>query len=478
VDTAGASRLAALPVIAVMALCALGLVGGGGFAAGTRKPTRSRTLTMVMGRIRRALAALAAVAAAALAGAPAASAAGETTHAFMAERAIAHLPDGPLRTLLSAQVVHVLGGAGYPDTGYWVENGAVPVRGLEPRASDDYGEASHWEPFVNAYVEHLRERGCGEPTLPAGPCAELVAHLMGAAAHGMGDEVWDWLFEPRVTDHGEDAARNFFAEGRPGHAAEGNPLDEASSSIEYAMDEVAILDHFRWVSPNTAPPPVADLVEVYARMGLAVTPEHMLAGHAVSSGAMAAERAVAPVEAPRIREDMPWSAANFVTEAGGVEYTARAIAGYYEAVWRKLTEPEHPAPRPVAVHPEPDARDAPYVWQPPRTSPGPHTGGGEQRVLAVLSNAVDPASVTPDTFRLLAPDGGDVPPLAGFPKAGPYGADQGTHTMLLYPAVDLEPCTRYTAVLTTGLRDLAGAPLEREHRWSFTTRPAPGAACD
>jgi hypothetical protein len=420
--------------------------------------------------MRRAIAAAVVAVAVALAAAPAAAAAGETTHAFMAERAVDHLPDGPLKTLLRVHVLDVLGGAGYPDTGYWVENGAVPVRGLEPRPSDDFGETSHWEPFVNAYVAHLRARDCGDLAQPAGPCAPLVAHLMGAAAHGMGDEVWDWLFEPRVTDHGEDAAHNFFAEGRPAHALDGNPLDEASSSIEYAMDEVAILDHHRWLSPNTAPPPVADLVDVYARMGLSVTPEHILAGHSVSSGAMAAERAVAPVEAPRIRMDMPWSSANFVTEPGGVDYTARAIAGYYEAVWRKLTEPDHPAPRAVAVHPEPDATGVPHVWQPPRTSPGPHTGGGEQRVLAVLSNAVDPASVGPDSFRLLAPDDAPVPPLAGFPRAGPYGADQGTHTLLYYPAVDLEPCTRYTAVLTTALRDLAGAPLEDERRWSFTTR--------
>jgi len=433
-----------------------------------------------MGRARRATAVAAAVAAAALAGAPAASAAGETTHAFMAERAIAHLPDGPLRTLLSAQRLHVLGGAGYPDTGYWVENGAIPVRGLEPRPSDDFGEASHWEPFVDAYVAHVRAKDCGDLSLPAGPCAHLVAHLMGAAAHGMGDEVWDWLFEPRVTDHGEDAALNFFAEGRPGHALDGNPLDEASSSIEYAMDEVAIFYHARWLSPNTAPPPVTDLVSVYERMGLAVTPEHVLAGHAVSSGAMAAERAVAPIEAPRVRADMPWSTEHFVTEPGGVEYTARAIAGHYEALWHKLTEPAHPAPRPVAVHPKPNARGVPHVWQPPRTSPGPHSGGGEQRVLAVLSNAVDSASVGPGTFRLLAADGTDVPPLPSFPKAGPYGADQGTHTLLFYPATNLEPCARYTAVLTTGLRDRTGAPLEREHRWSFTTRPAggpPGTGC-
>ena len=63
--------------------------------------------------------------AAALVAAPGAFAAGETTHAFMAEEAIDALPDGPLRSLLSAHRLEVMSGAGYPDTGYWVENGVI-----------------------------------------------------------------------------------------------------------------------------------------------------------------------------------------------------------------------------------------------------------------------------------------------------------------------------------------------------------------
>ena len=416
--------------------------------------------------------------AAALVAAPGAFAAGETTHAFMAEEAIDALPAGPLRSLLSAHRLEVMSGAGYPDTGYWVENGTVPVRGDEVRPSDDFGEESHWERFINAYVEHIRAKECGDLAAPLGPCAQVIAHLMGSAAHGMGDEVWDWLFEPRVTDHGEDAGKNFFAEGRPAHPADGNPLDEASSSIEYAMDEVAITEHMRWLLPGTTEPPVQDLVEVYARRGLTVTPEHILAGHAVSNAAMSLERAVAPEESPRVQEDMPWSASHFVTEPGGVEFTAGAIAGYYEALWRKLTEAEHPAPRVVAIHPEPGADDVPSQWLPARTAPGPATGGGELRIWAALGHAVEPSTVTPETFKLLAADGTPVTPLEGFPKPGPWGADGGTHSILFYPAADLEPCARYTAVITTGLRDLAGASLEKERRWTFRAAPADGQRCD
>jgi hypothetical protein len=210
-------------------------------------------------------------------------------------------------------------------------------------------------------------------------------------------------------------------------------------------------------------------VQVYARRGLTVTPEHILAGHAVSNAAMSLERAVAAQEGPRVKRDMPWSAANFVTAPGGVEFTAGAIAGYYEALWRKLTSDSHPDPRVVAIYPAKGAADVPVDWLPARTSPGPASGGGDRRIWAALGNAVEPETVNASTFKLLDSDGAPVAPLAGFPRPGPWGPDGGTHSILFYPAADLEPCRQYTAVITTGLRDLDGASLASDYHWSFRT---------
>jgi hypothetical protein len=403
----------------------------------------------------------------------AARAAGETTHSWMAERAVEYVKDPQLEALLRAHVLELQSGAAYPDTGYWVD-GYVP-----DSLSKDFGEESHWEPFVNDYVAHVRAKRCPALAHPLGPCAPLVAHLMGVAAHGMGDEVWDWLFEPRVTDFGEDAAYNFFGPGNPGEPLDssrlptGNPLDDVSSSIEYAMDEVAISEHGRWLSPNTSPPPVADLVEVYRRRHGEVRPEHIVAGHTASSAAMALERAVAPEEGPRIHDkDMPRSSAAFVTAPGGVDFSARTIAGYYDAVWRKLIAPASAVPKVVAVYPPPGGRDVPLAWQPARTAPGPATGGADNRVWAALGHAIHPATLTAETFTVLGPDGQRIEPLAGFPRLGPWGS-YGTHSALWYPAGDLAACTRYTAVLGTGIRDLDGRPLAAEKRWSFTTAGCP-----
>lgn len=407
-----------------------------------------------------------------------ARAAGMTTHAFMAEKASTYVKTPALRRLLVLNRQQLLSGAQFPDSGY------APGTG--------FGETTHWERFVNAYADHIRdvapERGC-KVTDPLGPCALLVAHLMGTAAHGMGDETWDWLFEPRTTDHGETPANPCFND--PHHTDlehfcpvnlsvfDGTPPDDLSSTIEYAMDIAVISAYGRAAGYSPLPPPVNDLLPVYERLGEANgTADKMLTGHGFITAALSAELGVSAPEAQRLRDQMPWTFANVTTAPGGVEWSARAIARYYESLWRKL---EHGTSLPdiAAVHPANKARGVPYVWPAGKTSPGPHTGGGENRIIAVMTNAVHPPSVSASTFYVVGPGGERVPPADGFPKPGPYHSSEGTHSLMFYPATDLEPCMRYTAVLTTGLKDWRGEggalnALPKEYRWSFTTRGVDG----
>ncbi len=73
------------------------------------------------------------------------------------------------------QRLQALAGAAYPDTGYWAEQDS-PVGSTDVRPSDAFGETSHWERFVDAYVAHIRRSDCGDLTNPVGPCAAMVAH--------------------------------------------------------------------------------------------------------------------------------------------------------------------------------------------------------------------------------------------------------------------------------------------------------------
>jgi hypothetical protein len=426
-------------------------------------PSPARVLTFV----RRSLLPLAAALIAAVLPAPA-GAAGITTHAFMAERATDHVGDPALQRLLRVGREAVLSGAAFPDGGYAVSS--MP--------GGDYGEVSHWERFVNAYAAHLRaDPGCRPIESPDGPCASKVAHLMGVAAHGMGDEMWDWMFEPHMADHHESPVHPVYRSGLPGAAEMADlPPGSLANTSEYAMDLIALVDHWRWPNIGLYAPPFDDLLAVYGSIGRGdVRREGLAAGHAALHAAMAGERAAIAADYARVKTTMPWTSAHMHDAPGGVEDTARSIAGYYEMLWRKLTGAGHPPPRVAGVQPEDGEQGVTTEFSPALTGPGPNGGGAEQRIVAVLASAVDPATVTPSNFRLYGENGFQVKPLAGFPRPGPYGAGDGTHSLMFHPARDLTPCRRYTAVLTRGIRDLAGARLPEQFAWSFVTRPAAGA---
>jgi hypothetical protein len=397
----------------------------------------------------------------------------------MADVAADRVADPALRALLRQHRPAVLSGASYPDAGYY-------LGGVYPGA--DFGEITHWERFVNAFVERIRSKpGCaGRLADPRGPCAPLVAYLMGIAAHGLGDETWDWMFEPRMPDHGEHPHARRRVDDLPGWAELGPlqapllALDDATigaddhrlfgilNSPEYVMDVVAIADHGRlWF--HSLPPPVGDLLAVYRAIGRDdLTADGILVAWAGITGILAVERA-SVVEAAWVRRDMPWSAAHMTTSAGGVLHSAEMIAGYYEALWRKLTGDGHPPLRVVGTAPRDGTTGVPVDWAGAQTAAGPH-GDGDKRIIAVLSNGLgyDGPRHRPGAIRLYDEHGEEVAPRPGFPQTGPYGGP-GVHSIAFFPAGDLEPCTIYTAEVTTALADHAGATLAESHRWRFTT---------
>ncbi len=397
-----------------------------------------------------------------------------TTHAFMAEAAIPFVAEPALRNLLQSHAAEVIAGAHYPDGGYAASS----------YPGGDYGEVSHWERFVNGYTRALRGRAdCAPLTSPSGPCAAQVAHLMGVAAHGIGDERWDWLFEPKMADFGESPVHpgyTLFSEaGLPG-AAELASLPPGSliNTPEFAMDNIGLVEFDRFRKPPTTLPPVTDLLAAYHEIGRDdITGDGILAGNTAILAAAAGERSGVGAEYPRVKLTMPRVSAQYFTDSGGILDVAQAAASYYSAVWHKLTTGEQPAPVVTAVHPLPDETGVPISWHPVKASPGPVGGGSETRILASLSQALKVGTIGESAFKLYDPDGLPMAMEEGFPKAGPYGYGDGSHTFMLWPREDLRPCSRYTAEVTTALEDYAGGRLAEPYRWSFTTRSANGDAC-
>ena len=85
-------------------------------------------------------------------------------------------------------------------------------------------------------------------------------------------------------------------------------------------------------------------------------------------------------------------------------------------------------------------------------------------VTASFSEDIDVSTINTSTFQLIRL--ADQTPIQGivfFTNGEAF----------FVPQTDLEALTEYTAVITTGVTDLAGNPLEDNYTWSFTTQKMP-----
>ncbi|WP_020648018.1 Ig-like domain-containing protein [Solimonas variicoloris] len=421
-------------------------------------------------------------------------AAGMTTHALMADLGRQALADGALKSLLAQQRGALLAGAINPDGGY--------ATGALFDGDREMAERAHWEDFNDAFIAHLRAIGCdaqlraalaagtGDAALAAVParCARLVAFAFGNAAHGLGDEIWDSLFETVVRERDLDAAKasplhsagphcSVFdavrdpqalrsALARGDDAAAAKALDLAATlSIEMAMDMVAIVDQHLWDDdvPLLVFPPVEDLVAAHAlnRPELGIGAAQVQRGFMIAKAGLALERVAALPMAPLVRSAMPWASANYYLNSGGVVDTAQAIAALYEHLWAKLLG--EPLPIAVAgVHPRNGEAGVPY-----------RAGAAEGYIRAFTTQSAPESAVErAGVICLFDEDGRRV---EGETISGLYDPDWG-HVINFTPAADLAPDQRYTVVVTDRLVDQLGRVPRSAYAWSFRTAAATPAA--
>lgn len=393
-----------------------------------------------------------------------AGAAGTTTHAWMGLSAIERVDDPALTALLDAHRDQVRSGSMFPDGGY------LP--------GTTHGEEAHWSRFTDAYAARLMARDdCGDITRPDGPCAAQVAHLMGVVAHGTGDEVWDWLFEPLSPDLDE----YYLPE-------ELLPVSDGGGA-ELVMDIVAVGVHDRPVGPLPPLPSQEDILATFRDVGRTdVTPEMLDRGQLGQGIISQAVASFVPQHLPGVLEGMPYMSANLIDAPGGVSYAATAIAGQWDSMWGRLLGDQPPTEVSI-THPADGERGVPATgWERdhlPGSSPG--RGGARTRVAASLTYSLPyrvpggpgvSDQLPPGAMTLTEAGGSDaLATWPGFPRAVPYGADAGEHTIGLQPTADLAPCTWYEAATTEALLDAQGDAVT-PHRWSFRTGlDAAGSPC-
>ncbi len=398
-----------------------------------------------------------------------ADAAGVTTHAWMAVEAIDLVDDPQLQALLEANITQVSSGAHFPDSGY-----ANSRRGYE----HTYGEEAHWPRFSYAYADQIRnDPSCGDLTAVDGPCAARIAHLMGAMAHGMGDEVWDWLFEPNAPDHGESyippALAQYFGTG----------------GIELQMDMIAIADHGRPTLPHfPAWPAPSGLLGVFHGIGRDdIVAQDLINGEDNIRFVRDGERALTRSFHDHMTENMAWTSAHMISAPGGIRFAAVAIAAAYESLWGRLLG-DQPATGVSITYPADGQVEVPRRgWDRPSFQPGssPDRGGARNRIVAVLSGSLpyradvdSPGNISselPEGAMTLteAATGDPVALRAGYPRIVPYNPEAGEHTIDIQPDGNLDACTEYRVDVTDALIDGAGEPVV-PYSWTFRTNGCPG----
>ena len=108
---------------------------------------------------------------------------GVNAHLWITDSAICQLPETSRLRALYEQQRHVdltrLGSA-FPDSGYAINH--------------DYGEIAHWPPFIQSYIVDFQMRFGVDETLWSEDAWDEVAFILGVAAHGFEDELFDSQF--------------------------------------------------------------------------------------------------------------------------------------------------------------------------------------------------------------------------------------------------------------------------------------------
>ena len=179
-------------------------------------------------------------------GASPVSAHGGLAHVQVTAWAVENLPQGELRQFLAHPETFnsILLGAAYPDVGYYP--------GLEDHdLHRAYGEYSHWTPFLTEFVKWIKTND--PPPWTSLESRKRVAFLLGCAAHGFQDEVFDSLFLPMVDHHD----------------------GEGQDAVDPATDGLLVRDGYMGMYP-TLEAPLEALAEVFNGSGLfraPITPE-------------------------------------------------------------------------------------------------------------------------------------------------------------------------------------------------------------
>ncbi len=338
----------------------------------------------------------------------------------MTEEAIENVEDPDLKALLLRHRDTVLSASGFPDFG----NAAESL----PRYKDReiMIDAAHGPEFLESYTAYIKDNF--DP--PYSDCERLIAHMMGSAAHSLEDQTYDEIFM------------------RKAFMVDLETDDLWEYDLDTGADIILITKYGRWLDVPHYHVPARDLVHVYEAMGLEVSRAELRAGSRMHKAGHVGERLIAPFLHRKYAREIPWTADNVVTHAGGIKYHGPLVARYWENLWSLLNEDNDRFELLLGTFPD--------------------EGGSipaDAYVSVFFNRGINRDTITTETFILKDSAGKIIPGSIRF---------EGGNVASYLPDPVLRPGATYTYVLTTGIKDITGAPLDEEHVGTFSATEQEG----
>lgn len=242
-----------------------------------------------------------------------ASAHGIWAHVHVTGWAIENLEHEELEDFFSDPEVKnaALFGAAFTDSGYW------PQGGEHQQAARAYSEHTHWEPFIESAIRWLIAND--PPPWQSQESKKRVAFIMGAAAHGLQDELFDTLFLPQIAMH------------------DGAGQDEADPASDGFL---GLDDHVRFTPQEYIP--LEMLLDIYASadLGHEISEETIRAGVDFMTAVYLNPRASQQLslQGERYKEEVAWTRAYYLDPAipGSLRAEIMPTRAYIELIWERL----------------------------------------------------------------------------------------------------------------------------------------------
>ncbi len=361
-----------------------------------------------------------------------AAAHGINGHVHVTGWAVEALPPGELRDFFADRALRETAqiGAAFPDSGYAI--------------GDPYGEMAHWEPFINAYVEWII--ATFGPAYDSEEARRHIAFMMGAAAHGLQDEIFDTHFlRYLIQEDGQDQ-------------------DAADSGTDAFLFTDGILEF--------KPPlyiPETGLQAVFtAAHDYAPDQRQIRAGmQRVKILVIDRFEAVAPMLDAQYRPLLPWGSTHYLDPdvPGSLRAEIQPTAAYMLALWERLHGRYTPQMLATHTYPTPTRR----------LRSTDHTRV-DSRIGVVFGIGAIVGTLNTETVQLFGP--GETPVDLDVQHTRWTGRpDDATRQVVLVPLEDLLPDTEYEARLLPGIEMQDGRRTDSTWTYRFKTPCVPEGPC-